>query len=56
MGCTIAFSVLNKPFKPLGIPKGRVMSPEGLTGMVLINIVIIMTFKRIKASIMVLIH
>jgi hypothetical protein len=27
----IAFSVCDKPFKPLGIPSGRVESREGLT-------------------------
>jgi hypothetical protein len=31
VGETIAFSVCNKPFKPLGIPSGRVKSREGLT-------------------------
>jgi hypothetical protein len=31
VGETIAFSVCNRPFKPLGIPSGRVKSREGLT-------------------------
>jgi hypothetical protein len=31
MGKTIAFSVCNKPFKPLGIPSGRVKPREDLT-------------------------
>jgi hypothetical protein len=31
VGEMIAFSVCNKPFKPLGIPRGRVKSREGLT-------------------------
>jgi hypothetical protein len=39
VGCTIAFSVCNKLFKPLSIPRGRVKSCEGLTGMIPINIV-----------------
>jgi hypothetical protein len=33
VGETIAFSVCNKPFKPLGIPSGRVKSREGFSGM-----------------------
>jgi hypothetical protein len=35
---TIAFSVWNKPFKPLGLPSGRVKSREGLPGMIPTNI------------------
>jgi hypothetical protein len=38
MGETIAFSVCNKPFKPLGLPSGRVKSREGLPGMIPTNI------------------
>jgi hypothetical protein len=38
MGETIAFSTCNKPFKPLGIPRGRVKSREGLTEMIPTNI------------------
>ena len=30
VGVTIAFSICNKPFKPLGSPSGRVRSREGL--------------------------
>jgi hypothetical protein len=33
MGETIAFSIC-KPFKPLGLPSGRVRSREGLLGMI----------------------
>ena len=29
---TIVFSICNKPFKPLGIPSGRVKSREGFLG------------------------
>jgi hypothetical protein len=35
---TIAFSICNKPFKPLGLPSGRVKSREGLPRMVPTNI------------------
>jgi hypothetical protein len=38
VGETIAFSVCNKPFKPLGLPRGRVKSREGLPEMILTNI------------------
>ena len=38
MGETIAFSVCNKPFKPLGIPSGQVKSREGLPAMTPTNI------------------
>jgi hypothetical protein len=38
MGETIAFSICNKPFKPLGLPSGRVKSREGLLEMIPINI------------------
>jgi hypothetical protein len=31
VGVTIAFSVCNRAVKPLGIPRGRVKSREGLT-------------------------
>ena len=37
MGETIAFSICNKPFKPLGIPSGRVKSREDFPGMTLTN-------------------
>jgi uncharacterized protein YijF (DUF1287 family) len=35
---TIAFSICNNPFKPLGFPNGRVKSCEGLLEIILINI------------------
>jgi hypothetical protein len=35
---TIAFSICNKPFKPLGPPSGRVKSREGLPWMIPTNI------------------
>ena len=35
---TIAFSICNKPFKPLGIPSGQVKSREGLKAMTPTNI------------------
>ena len=34
MGETVAFSICNKLFKPLGIPKGRVKSCKGLLAMI----------------------
>jgi hypothetical protein len=38
VGETIAFSIYNKPFKPLGLPSGRVKSREGLPKMIPTNI------------------
>jgi hypothetical protein len=38
VGETIAFSVCNKPFKSLGLPRGRMKSCEGLLGMMPTNI------------------
>jgi hypothetical protein len=38
VGDTIAFSICNKPFKPLGLPSGRVKSREGLSEMIPTNI------------------
>jgi hypothetical protein len=38
VGETIAFSIFNKPFKPLRLPSGRVKSREGLPEMILTNI------------------
>jgi hypothetical protein len=38
VGETITFSICNKPFKPLGLPSGRVKSREGLPEMILTNI------------------
>jgi len=37
VGEMIAFSIRNKPFKPLGNPRGRVKSREGLTAMIPTN-------------------
>jgi hypothetical protein len=34
VGEMIAFSICNKPFKPLGLPSGRVNSREGLPEMI----------------------
>jgi hypothetical protein len=38
VGETIAFTICNKPFKPLGLPSGRVKSCEGLPEMIPTNI------------------
>jgi hypothetical protein len=38
VGETIAFSVCNKPFKPLGLPSGRMKPCEGLPEMIPTNI------------------
>jgi hypothetical protein len=38
VGEMIAFSICNKPFKPLGLLRGRVKSREGLSGIVPTNI------------------
>jgi hypothetical protein len=38
VGETIAFSICNKPFKPLGLPSGRVKSREGLPETIPTNI------------------
>jgi hypothetical protein len=38
VGGKIAFSVCNKPFKPLGLSRGRVKSREGLSEMIPTNI------------------
>jgi hypothetical protein len=38
VGETIVFNVCNKPFKPLGLPRGRVKSREGLPRMIPTNI------------------
>jgi hypothetical protein len=37
MGEMIIFSICNKPFKPLGIPREQVKSHEGLPAMIPIN-------------------
>jgi hypothetical protein len=38
VGETIAFSICNKPFKPLGLPRGRVKLCEGMAEMIPTNI------------------
>jgi hypothetical protein len=38
VGGTIAFNICNKPFKPLGLPSGRVKSREGLPEIIPTNI------------------
>jgi hypothetical protein len=38
VGETIAFIICNKPFKSLGIPRGRVKSREGLAAVIPTNI------------------
>jgi hypothetical protein len=38
VGKTIAFSICNKPFKPLGLPRERMKSREGLPEMIRTNI------------------
>jgi hypothetical protein len=38
VGEAIAFIKCNKPFKPLGLPSGRVKSREGLPEMIPTNI------------------
>jgi hypothetical protein len=41
VGETIVFSICNKPFKPLELPRGRVKSHEGLPGMIPTNIMLL---------------
>ena len=48
MGYTFAFSIYNKSFKPLGIPRGRVKFCEGLTRMILTNIVTTILFLKMQ--------
>jgi hypothetical protein len=38
VGEITAFSICNKPFKPLGLPSGRIKSREDLPGMIPTNI------------------
>jgi hypothetical protein len=38
VGCTIAFSICNKPFKPIGLLSRRLKSREGLQEMTPTNI------------------
>jgi hypothetical protein len=51
VGETIAFSVCNKPFKPLGLPRERVKSREGLPEMIPTNILKHYVVVKIKTSI-----
>ena len=48
VGVMIAFSIYNKPFEPLSIPRGRVKSHKDLTEMIPTNIVSAMSLKRIN--------
>jgi hypothetical protein len=48
VGCTIPFSLCNKPFKPLGLSSGRVKSHEGFPGMIPTNIVPTMLSSRMQ--------
>jgi hypothetical protein len=41
VGDTFAFSICNKPFKPVGLPSGQVKSREGLPEMIPTNIEIL---------------
>jgi hypothetical protein len=50
VGCTIVFSVCNKPFKPPGISSERVKSSEGFTGMIPTNIVQNHVIHKIEVS------
>jgi hypothetical protein len=50
MGETIAFSVCNKPFKPLELPRGRVKSREGLPEMIPRNILKYYVVVKTKSS------
>jgi hypothetical protein len=45
MGETIAFSICNKSFKPLGLPSGRVKSREGLSEMIPTNTKVLYFFN-----------
>ena len=48
MGETIAFSICNKPFKPLSIPCGRVKSCESFPGMKPTNIYLALCYWQTK--------
>jgi hypothetical protein len=50
VGCTIAFSICNKPFKPLGLPSGRVKSREGLPELIPTNIMQDHVIYKIEVS------
>jgi hypothetical protein len=41
---TIAFSICNKPFKPIGIPSGQVKSREGLLAITPTNILLALCY------------
>jgi hypothetical protein len=45
VGNAIAFSIYNKPFKPLDFPSGRVKSREGLAEMIPTNILFFIFLK-----------
>jgi hypothetical protein len=47
---TIAFSVCNKPFKPVGLSSGRVKSREGLPEMIRTNIMQDNVIHKIEVS------
>jgi hypothetical protein len=48
--CTIAFSVCNKPFKPVGLSSGRVKFREGLPEMIPTNIMQDNVIHQIEVS------
>jgi len=48
--CTIAFSVCNKPFKPVGLSSGRVKFREGLPEMIPTNIMQDNVIHKIEVS------
>jgi hypothetical protein len=50
VGCTITFSVCNKPFKPLELPSGRVKSHEGLPKLIPTNIMQDHVIHKIEGS------
>jgi hypothetical protein len=50
VGCTIAFSVGNKPFKPLRLPRKRVKFREGLPEMIPVNIMQDHVIHKIEVS------
>jgi len=50
VGKTIAFSVCNKSFKPLGLPSGWVKSREGLLVMLHTNIMQNHVIHKIEVS------
>jgi hypothetical protein len=44
MGEMIAFSICNKPFKPLGIPSRQVKSREGLPAIIPTNKLLVLRY------------